>query len=60
MIRIVGLLILFIFSLFALWVLAKIVIEANHIINKKLKKTGHNGSYKQYKKSMEKKKKKIR
>jgi len=60
MIKIVGILILFVFFLFALWVLAKIVIEGNHIINRKLQKTGHKGNYYQYKKSIEKKNKRIR
>lgn len=56
MIKIVGLIILLFFSLFAFWVMAKISVEGNYIINKKLKKAGHKGNYSEYKKLMEKKK----
>ncbi|MPW26326.1 hypothetical protein GC105_11050 [Alkalibaculum sp. M08DMB] len=45
-------LLLLVFTLFAFWVMAKIVIESNHIINKRMKKAGHKGSYAQYKKNI--------
>lgn len=60
MIKIVGLVILLVFFLFALWVLAKTLIEGNYIINKRLEKTGYKGNYKQYKKTLQKKNKRIR
>lgn len=60
MIKIVGLIILFVFFLFAFWVMLKITVEGNYIVNKKLKKAGHKGNYYEYKKFMEKKNKKNR
>lgn len=50
MIKIAGTCILIIFLLFILWLYAKFSIEANHIINKKIKQRGYKGNYSTYKK----------
>lgn len=57
MIKIVGIILLLVFILFASWVLVKTIIETNYIINKKIQKSGHKGNYYQLKKTINKKNK---
>lgn len=45
MFKIVGILLLFAFLLFAIWIMLKTIIEGNYIINKQIKKSGRKGSY---------------
>lgn len=56
MIKIVGFVLLFLFALYLLWIATKAYIEFCHINDKKLKKSGFDGSYKDYKRQMKKKK----
>lgn len=60
MIKIVGIIFLVVFLLFALWVYVKMVIETNYLINKKIQKTGYKGNYYKYKKYLNRKNKKYR
>ncbi len=52
MIKIVGFLLLFLFTLYLLWVAAKAYFEFCHINDKKLKKAGFDGGYQEYKRQV--------
>ena len=55
MIKIVGFVLLFLFTLYLLWIIAKAYIEFCYINDKKLKKAGFDGDYKDYKRQIKKK-----